>query len=184
VGGGALAIATADIIQPRLDYRRHYAGANAFNGAAAGEAAHRPSRLTASSGSVTVGGHIDVGAVAHDAGNGRAIASALAGIQASAGEGGHPANVTLGSLAVHANALNSGPGSALARAVASIDPPATVHILGNASVIASALNLGAGSDDETDASANAQLHFTDFTTVTVDGNAAVGAHATNLARDA
>ena len=110
---------------------------------------------------------------------GRAIASALAGIQASAGEG-RPANVTLGSLAVHANALNSGSGDATAIALANIDPPATVHILGNASVIASALNLGAGSDDETVASANAQLHFTDFTTVTVDGNAAVGAHATNF----
>ena len=101
------------------------------------------------------------------------------GIQASAGEGS-PANVTLGSLAVHANALNSGSGNANAIAVANIDPPATVHILGNASVIASALNRGAGSDDETAASANAQLHFTDFATVTVDGNAAVGAHATNF----
>jgi hypothetical protein len=60
-------------------------------------------------------------------------------------------------------------GDARAIALANIDPPATVHILGNASVIASALNLGAGSDDETAASANAQLHFTDFT-VTVDGN--------------
>ena len=55
-----------------------------------------------------------------------------------------------------------------------------MHILGNASVIASALNRGAGSDDGTAASANAQLHFTDFTTVTVDGNVVAGAHATNL----
>ena len=55
-----------------------------------------------------------------------------------------------------------------------------MHILGNASVIASALNRGAGSDDGTAASANAQLHFTDFTTVTVDGNVAAGAHATNF----
>ena len=94
---------------------------------------------------MTVAGHIDVGAVAQDAGPGVAIAGALTGIQASAGEGSH-ANVTLGSLALHANALNSGSGIANAFAVANIDPPATVHILGNASVIASALNRGAGSE--------------------------------------
>ena len=179
VGGHAVAVATADIIQPRLSITGDITlGANAFDGSAGEGIAVASLGLTAFSGSVTVGGRIDVGAVAQDAGNRRAIATALVGIQASAGEGA--ANVTLGALAVHANALNSGSGNALARAVANIDPPATVHILGNASVIASALNRGAGSDDGTAASANAQLHFTDFTTVTVDGNVVAGAHATNL----
>ena len=166
-----------------LDYRRHYLGANAVTGSngSPGEGlAGATLNLIAFSGSVTVAGHIDVGAEAHHGnGTGNAIAGALVGIQASAGEG-NQANVTLGSLAIHANALNSGSGVALAGAFGDIDPPATVHILGNASVTASALNRGPGSDDEVAANAIAQLNFTDFSTVNVDGNVVAGAHATNL----
>ncbi len=116
-------------------------------------------------------------------GDNAAVAGALRwASQASAGEGGQSRQCSPSGLSfrVHANRRNSSSGNADAIAGAVIDPPAIVHILGNASVNASALNRGAGSDDETAASANAQLHFTNFATVTVDGNAAVGAHATNF----
>src|SRR5205085_1058025 len=111
-GGRAIAFAGADIVQPEISITGDITlGANAFNGSA-GEGAEAVANLalTASSGAVSVGGHIDVGAVAQDTGPGLAIAAALVGIQASAGEGA--ANVTLGSLSVHANALNSGSGNA------------------------------------------------------------------------
>ena len=182
--GGAGAIANASITQPEISITGDITlGANAVTGSngSPGEGlAGATLNLIAFSGSVTVAGHIDVGAEAHHGnGTGNAIAAALVGIQASAGEG-NQANVTLGSLAIHANALNSGSGIALAGAFGDIDPPATVHVLGNASVTASALNRGPGSDDEVAANAIAQLNFTDFSTVNVDGNVVAGAHATNL----
>ena len=131
--GRGVAIADASITQPEISITGDITlGANAVTGSngSPGEGlAGATLNLIAFSGSVTVAGHIDVGAEAHHGnGTGNAIAGALVGIQASAGEG-NQANVTLGSLAIHANALNSGSGVALAGAFGDIDPPATVHVL-------------------------------------------------------
>jgi hypothetical protein len=135
--------------------------------------------LEADSGSVTVDGRVDVEARAFDQGNGAAVASALTNTFASAGEG-VTGGVTLGGLTNFASALNSGGQFARAKALANIDPPGSVHILGNASVAAHAINAGSG-NGALGASAVAQLNFTDFKTVTVDGNAVASAAATNFA---
>src|SRR5215472_5247172 len=152
--------------------------AAAFNGSGGeGDAkAQANLGLLASLGAVSVGG-IDVEARASGGGSGGAHASAVTRITASAGEG---AGVTVGGLFDGAAARSFGSGAAFANAVATIDPPAVVHVLGNASVFASATNLGVGHTGATDAFAHARLNLGGGTTLTVDGNAVVGAFATNI----
>jgi len=178
-GQGATANANAQITQIAISIAGDITlNAAAFNGSGGeGDAkAHANLGLLASLGAVSVGG-IDVEARASGGGSLGAQASAVVGITASAGEG---AGVTLGGLFDGAAARSFGSGPAFANAVATIDPPAVVHIQGNASVFASATNLGTGRTGATDAFAHAQLNLGGGTTLTVDGNAVVGAFATNF----
>jgi hypothetical protein len=135
--------------------------------------------LEADSGSITVDGQVDVRAQAFDdGGEGAAIASALTNTIASAGEG-VTGGVTLGGLSDVASAFNAGGEFAKAKALANIDPPGSVHILGNASVAAHALNSGTGNGG-VGASAVARLNFVNFDTINVEGNAVASAAATNF----
>src|SRR5262249_607852 len=134
--------------------------------------------LHASSGSVTVGGIVDLEAVAQDRGAGQAVSSALTNISAIAGATGR--RVSLGGLVAAASASNAGGGGAVANAFANIDPPGVVDIAGNAEVLAFAFNSGAETGNP-GAAANAFLDFSDFGTVIVGGSVIASATAINLA---
>ncbi|HEX4573138.1 MAG TPA: hypothetical protein VH184_22080, partial [Dongiaceae bacterium] len=101
---------------------------------------------------------------------------------------GEGAALDLGSLSDMASALNRGGGSARARAnVAAVDasiPAGSIHIAGNVILMADARNIS-GAPAETGgigASANAGLFFSPSlgrSVLAVDGDIAIGAHATN-----
>src|SRR5262249_55952666 len=135
--------------------------------------------LHAASGTVTVGGQIDVRAVADDLGGGEAIASALTGISAH-GSGGAGGGVELGGLLDSAKAGDGGSGFAKAKAVAVLGPATALHVHNNAAVLASAVNNGTGSSlTNGGASAEALLAVIGTGKVTVDGNVVASAFATN-----
>ena len=121
-GGGASANALVDIVQNNLVVLGDITvAATASNGPGGlGDAkAVANLQLSGIAGALAVAGNIDVFAFASDRGAGDALATALTGISASAGEG--PGHVALGSLTDHADALNGGGGVATARAVANLD---------------------------------------------------------------
>ena len=116
---------------------------------------------------MAVGGHIGVFAEASDKGEGGAIATALTGISASAGEGAAGV-VAIGSLTDRADALNGGGGAALANAVAAMDAHnGTIVVGGSASAAAHARNLSGTSGSALVASADAQLNFSHAINVAV-----------------
>ena len=134
--------------------------------------------------SLTVQGPIALAAGASDRGAGNAVASALGGFRAS----GSAAALSLGSLSDVASALNRGSGAAKARAdVSVIDaslPAGPIHVAGNMTLLADAVNLGGGpvGSGGIGASADANLSFGPDggrATLAVDGDIAIGAHATN-----
>ncbi|HKF64739.1 MAG TPA: hypothetical protein VKB42_25445 [Dongiaceae bacterium] len=134
--------------------------------------------------SVTVHGPIAIEALDSDRGAGNAVASALGRFRAS-GEG---AALDLGSLSDVASALNRGGGSARARAnVAAVDasiPAGSIHIAGNVILLADARNISGAPADTggIGASADAGLFFSPGlgrSVLAVDGDIAIGAHATN-----
>ncbi len=134
--------------------------------------------------SVTVQAPIAIEAAASDRGAGNGVASALGHFRAS-GEG---AALDLGSLSDVASVLNRGGGSARARAdVAAIDqsmPAGAIDIAGNVILLADARNIS-GAPAGTGgigASADATLSFSPGlgrSVLAVDGDIAIGAHATN-----
>src|SRR6266404_4775258 len=134
--------------------------------------------LHASSGSITVGGHVDVNASAEDLhpGPGNAQANAIASLDASSS--GIPTDIRIGSGHVTANALSNGPGAAKALAEFTFDP-ASIHVSGDLDVKANALGT-MGNAGTIAASANAQLIFADADRIEVDGAMLVQAHGTNL----
>jgi hypothetical protein len=123
-------------------------------------------------------------AAASDRGAGNAVAAAIGGFRAS----GSGAALSLGSLDDVASALNRGGGAAKARAnVSAIDaslPAGPIHVAGNVTLLADAVNLGGGpvGSGGIGASADANLSFGPDggrATLAVDGDIAIGAHATN-----
>jgi filamentous hemagglutinin family protein len=134
--------------------------------------------------SITVQGPIAIEAAASDRGAGNGVASALGHFRAS-GEG---AALDLGSLSDAASTLNRGGGAARARAdVAAIDqsmPAGAIDIAGNIILLADARNIS-GAPAGTGgigAWADATLSFSPGlgrSVLAVDGDIAIGAHATN-----
>src|SRR5437773_1853287 len=177
-GGNAIATASADITQASVSISGDVTvNAVAISQGEAGNAQARANLfLLATSGSITVGGHVDVNASAEDLhpGPGNAQANAIASLDASSSEAG----IQIGSAHVTANALSEGPGAAKALAEFTLDP-ASIHISGDLEVTADALGT-TGKAGGIAASANAQLIFADAGRIEVDGAMSVTAHATNF----
>ena len=182
-GSGASANALVDIVQNNLVVLGDITvGARAQNGSGSGGDGDAKAvanlQLIGNHGGVAVGGHIDVVASANDKGAGDAVALALTGISASAGEG--PGTVAIGSLTDRANALNSGGGAALANAVAGMDAHnGTIVVGGSASAVAHAHNVPGAAGTGLVASADAHLNFTHAVNVAVLGVAGAEAAAIN-----
>ncbi len=169
--GGAFAHAVANIHQDSLSIAGNIvANAQAVTGVSAQQNAEALASVSLAALNEAVLGNVDVEALASDLGAGNADALAQTAVFGTA--------VTIGSLVDKANAFDSGSGAAEAVAHATIDPPGSVHILGNASVAADARNLGAAAYGLA-ASAAADLDFAAFAKVTVDGDLVISAHAAN-----
>ena len=188
-GGGAVANALVEIVQENLVIGGDVTVTAVALSGSAGEGAGHDGQATAnlsliaSSGNVTVLGQTLVKAVVHDTGAGNAIATALVGIVASAGEGETGGHIALDSLFATASADDQGAGSARANAEARVNAP-VIEIGGDVGVVALAHGAGIAGNVNRGASANADLYFgspggSSSGVVTVRGDISVVAHGIN-----